>query len=75
LKTHRYRTTKAANMVAVVFALGTAALITHSTPVTHWTTRHAHTTPQPQHHSSPMQQEPGVRETITPRPHARLRQA
>jgi hypothetical protein len=75
MKTNRYRSNKAANMIAVLFALGTAALITHSTSVTHWTTRHAHIVPQPQHRIVPMQQGPDVRETITPRPHARLRYA
>lgn len=69
----RHQTTKAANMVAVVIALGTAAIITQSAPVEHWTMRHAHTTPQP--HTAPLQREPSVHETITPHRHMRLRQA
>lgn len=75
MNTKRYRTVKAANMVAVVFALATAAIMMQSAPVEHWAARHAHPKPSLQPRSIPSQKSPDVRETITHRPHVRLRQA
>ena len=75
MKPKRYRTNKAANMVAVVFALGTASLMTRSTPVIHWTTRPVHATPQTYRSIPQSPLRPDARETITPRPRVRLKQA
>lgn len=75
MKAKRYRTTKAANFVAVVFALGTVALIIQSTPITNWTTRHAHATPQQLHPTPRLQLRPDARESTAPRRPLRLRNA
>ncbi len=75
MKAKRYRTTKGANFIAVVFALGTTGLITQSRPITNWTTHRAHAAPQQFHPTPRLQLRPDARESTAPRRPLRLRNA